>query len=153
MSKVTRDELLEALTGFRLSVRTNRGEERGEIAEPETVADVLYATLSRIAAERAPDLGEADDPTSALDQIRTDIEDTVAVYNLDGPGKNSYPISAAMSLHARSLLAAIERVLELTRDSSGDDLYPSIDVTVGEVREAITSALSGTQQGEDKSHA
>ena len=71
MSKVTRDELLEALTGFRLSVRTPRGyQEGGEIANPETVADVLYATLSRIAAERAPDLGEADDLTCALDEAK-----------------------------------------------------------------------------------
>ena len=40
------------------------------------------------------------------------------------------------------LVAAIEAVLELTRDSSGDDLYPSIDITVGEVREAITRELT-----------
>jgi len=40
------------------------------------------------------------------------------------------------------LVDAIEAVLELTRDSSGDDLYPSIDITVGEVREAITRELT-----------
>ncbi len=47
------DELVEALTGFRLAVRTHAGyQESGEIANPDVVADALHATLSRIAAER-----------------------------------------------------------------------------------------------------
>ena len=53
------------------------------------------------------------DPTSALAGIREDIEATVDVYNLDGAGKNSYPVSAAMTRHARVLLAAVEAVLAL----------------------------------------
>ncbi len=57
----------------------------------------------------------ATDPTTALAEIRVDIEETVTVYNLDGAGKNSYPVSAAMSRHARSLLAAVEAVLKIHR--------------------------------------
>ena len=49
------------------------------------------------------------------------------------------------------LVAAIEAVLELTRDSSGDDLYPSIDITVGEVREAITRELTKGEGGDGRS--
>lgn len=55
------------------------------------------------------------DVTAEVARIRTDIDETVDVYNLDGTGKNSYPVSAAMSRHARSLLAAIQAVLDQHR--------------------------------------
>lgn len=56
--EVTRDMLVEALTEFRLSVRTSPGrQEEGPVGRPEATAGVLHATLSRIAAERAPDRG------------------------------------------------------------------------------------------------
>ena len=53
---ITRDNLTEALTEFYLPVRTHRGyQESGQVAHPGAVAVALYATLSRIAAERRPD--------------------------------------------------------------------------------------------------
>jgi len=78
-----------------------------------------------------------DDLTSALDQIRERARYAVTYDDWHEVGRD-----------ARRLLAAIEAVLKLTRDSSGDDLYPSIDITVGEVREAITRALTGTPGNE-----
>lgn len=52
---VTRDMLTEALTEFYLTVREGTGYLRGQVADPAIVADVLHATLSRIAAGYAPD--------------------------------------------------------------------------------------------------
>ena len=53
------------------------------------------------------------DLTAELDGIADDIEATASVYNLDGAGKNSYPVSAAMIRYARPLLAALRAVLAL----------------------------------------
>lgn len=53
---VTRDMLTEALTEFWLSVWGGSRQHKGQVDDPDLVADVLYATLSRIAAERGPDL-------------------------------------------------------------------------------------------------
>ena len=78
---------------------------------------------------------------SALDQIRERARYAVTYDDWHQVGRD-----------ARRLLKAVDAVLELTRDGSGDDLYPSIDITVGEVREAITRELTGTQQGEDGNH-
>jgi hypothetical protein len=50
---------------------------------------------------------------------------------------------------APALLGAVEAVLALTRDSEGDDLYPSCDLTVGDVRAAISAALLGEQGTDD----
>ena len=84
-----------------------------------------------------------DDPLSAtLAGIREDIEATVAVYDLDGVGKNSYPISAAMSRHARVLLAALEAVLKLA------DPEKSTGVPPVRILAAITAALTG----DDRDH-
>jgi hypothetical protein len=48
---ITREQLTAALEEFRLAVRTHAGyQESGVIANPDKVAEVLYATLSRIAA-------------------------------------------------------------------------------------------------------
>jgi len=69
---------------------------------------------------------------SALDQIRERARYAVTYDDWHEVGRD-----------ARRLLKAVEAVLKLTRDSDGDDLYPSIDVTVGEIREAIRAALTG----------
>ena len=62
-----------------------------------------------------------DDPlSSTLAAIQEDIEATVAVYDLDGAGKNSFPVSAAMVRHARVLLAALEAVLKAHRPNTAD---------------------------------
>lgn len=56
LDAITRDDLLHALTCFYLAVRDYRGHQyAGQIEFPDKVADALYATLSRIAAERKPD--------------------------------------------------------------------------------------------------
>ena len=56
LDAITRDDLLHALTGFYLAVRDYRGYGyAGQIDLPDKVADALYATLSRIAAERRPE--------------------------------------------------------------------------------------------------
>ena len=53
---VTVEQLTEALTEFRLTVRVGVGfYETGTVADPQTVAAVLHATLSRIAALRPGD--------------------------------------------------------------------------------------------------
>jgi hypothetical protein len=59
-SQVTAEQLAEALTEFRLTIRTASSPaypkglmETGTVADPAKVAAVLHATLSRIAAERA----------------------------------------------------------------------------------------------------
>ena len=89
-----------------------------------------------------------DDLAATLATIAEDIEATVAVYDLDGVGKNSYPISAAMSRHARVLRAALEAVLNLA-DEWGDSApgieYPYI---LSDLRGAITAELTGKEAGE-----
>ena len=70
-----RDDLAAALDGFWLTIAGEGRRVHGQIANPDEVADVLHATLSRIAAERAPDLGAADDrAASTLTAIKADIE-------------------------------------------------------------------------------
>jgi len=61
-------------------------------------------------------LATDDRVASTLAGIREDIKATVAVYDLDGTGKNSFPVSAAMSRHARVLFAALEAALEEAAD-------------------------------------
>lgn len=99
---------------------------------------------------------------ATLAEIRADIEETADVYNLDGAGKNSYPISAAMIRHARPLLAAVEAALKHHRrvpDQRGvADGPPRPPICEGcriawpcpEVA-AITAALTGTQPSEEES--
>ena len=53
---------------------------------------------------------------TTLAGIREDIEATADVYDLDGAGKNSYPVSAAMSRHALVLLTALEAVQALANE-------------------------------------
>ena len=113
------------------------------------------------------------DLSSTLAGIGADIEDTVAVYNLDGAGKNSYPVSAAMSRHASVLFAAVEAVLKLADDWDGKaaaftaaasrDGGPSrmtramlnarvqvLQDCAQALREAITAALLGEGAGDEK---
>ena len=72
---ITRDNLTDALTEFYLPVRTHRGyQESGQVAHPGEVADVLYATLSRIAAERRPDVPAETTQTTA-EQERDEARD------------------------------------------------------------------------------
>jgi hypothetical protein len=47
------------------------------------------------------------------------------------------------------LLAAVEAVLKLTRDSAGNDRHRERVLTVGEVREAITRELTGKEAGDE----
>jgi len=51
-----RDDLAAALDGFWLTIAGEGRQVHGQIANPDEVADVLHATLSRIAAERRPDM-------------------------------------------------------------------------------------------------
>ena len=63
---ITQAGLAEALDGFYLSVRMNDGlNAKGQVASPGEVAGALYATLSRIAAERQPDDAPAPPPPVA----------------------------------------------------------------------------------------
>ena len=90
------------------------------------------------------------DPSSLLSGIRADIEATVAVYNLDGAGKNCFPISAAMSRHARSLLAAIEALSSALRthqnkltDTKGEFCAGCLEPSCPDPEAIITTALGG----------
>jgi hypothetical protein len=56
LDAITRDDLLQALTGFYLSVSYRGYGYTGQIDDTAEVAGALYATLSRIAAERRPDI-------------------------------------------------------------------------------------------------
>ena len=60
-----RDDLAAALDGFWLTIAGEGRRMHGQIANPDEVADVLRATLSRIAAERRPDM-----PTEAMTETR-----------------------------------------------------------------------------------
>lgn len=51
-----REDLATALDGFWLTIAGEGRRMHGQIADPGEVADVLHATLSRIAAERRPDM-------------------------------------------------------------------------------------------------
>ena len=84
-----------------------------------------------------------DNLTAALEEIGADIEATVSVYNLDGIGKNSYPVSAAMSRHARPLLAALRAVLELADDlmRKSEALDAEAEYVAGEHPEAAAVAV------------
>jgi hypothetical protein len=63
---VSRDDLTQTLTEFWLTVRWGGGHQfKGQVADPAEVADALHATLSRIAAERAPDVQAAEPPVKA----------------------------------------------------------------------------------------
>jgi|ERR1035441_362524 hypothetical protein len=103
---VTQADLTEALTSFRLAVRIGRGQESREIADPETVASVLHATLGRIAAERAPD-ADTGDLTSALDQIKA------RGYHNGARGALCARLSDAAAVDAPRLLKAVDAVLKL----------------------------------------
>jgi hypothetical protein len=79
LDAITRDDLLHALTCFYLAVRDYRGHQyAGQIEFPDKVADALYATLSRIVAERPP----AADPLTGLreevQRLRTAADDHAA---------------------------------------------------------------------------
>lgn len=81
-----------------------------------------------------------DTSPATLAGIRADIEETADVYDLDGAGKNSYPVSATMVRHARSLVAALEVVLALAdKESTG---IPPVCI-----RRAITAELAGKEAG------
>jgi hypothetical protein len=173
MATPTRDELLEALTGFRLAVRNHRGyQEAGEIAHPEDVADVLHATLSRIAAERSPDLGaiDPDDLTQFLDLIRSDADQESMTHDPEdcADWRNSCTAHNTMRL-----VAMVKATLELagefdTESDQYDDLSekPGTDEEgrplhagqaiayrecAADLREAITRELAGSQPGEGES--
>jgi histone H3/H4 len=66
---VSRDDLTEALDGFYLTVRNDNDTDRawGQIADAAEVAGALHATLSRIAAERAPDADRWEPARYSLD--------------------------------------------------------------------------------------
>jgi hypothetical protein len=96
------------------------------------------------------------DPSATLAAIREDVEVTADVYNLDGTGKNSYPVSAAMIRHARVLLAALETALGFHGEHRGhcdgcSDAYGEpVEWPCDEFR-AITTALTGTpKEGSDE---
>lgn len=105
--EVTTDDLTEALTSFRLSVRAPGGHQagQGEIDDPEEVARVLHATLSRIAAEREPDACP-DDLTATLDQIKG------RGYRNGATGALCARLSDAAAVDVPRLLAAVAAVLE-----------------------------------------
>jgi hypothetical protein len=110
-----------------------------------------------------------DDPSATLAAIREDVEVTADVYNLDGTGKNSYPVSAAMVRHARVAVAALEAALALADDweqraanherqakalrDNGGMLVPAAQEARAQtyranataLREAITTALTGEE--------
>ncbi len=111
----------------------------------------------------------ADNPSATLAGIREDIEATADVYDLDGAGKRSYPISAAMVRHARVAVDAVERVLALADEAistvgalhcscaaGSPDKCVCPDTTVAwtldpaKVREAISAALTGEERSDGK---
>lgn len=94
-------------------------------------------------------MSSSDDLTSFLDLVRSDADQESMTHDPEDCADWRNSCTAHNTLR---LAAMVRGVLELTRDSSGDDLYPSIDVTVGEVREAITRELTGPQPGEDREH-
>ena len=61
---VTPDMLTEALTEFYLTIRGGSRQHKGQVDDPAEGAGTLHATLSRIAAERAPDLPAAPEETA-----------------------------------------------------------------------------------------
>jgi tellurite resistance protein len=84
MAEVTRAELAEALTEFRLAVRTGAGYQSGPVGDPEGVAGVLHAALSRIAAERKPDSAPAADDAHARETGRVeDDQGRVVIVGID----------------------------------------------------------------------
>jgi hypothetical protein len=87
-----------------------------------------------------------DDPSATLSAIREDIEATVDVYNLDGAGKNSYPVSAAMVRHARVLVAALEAVLrQVDHFASEAERFGKLSETADEESGAALAALAAWQ--------
>lgn len=63
---VTPAMLTEALDHFYLTVRGGSRQHNGQVDNPAEVASALHATLSRIAAERAPDADEITEAAAPL---------------------------------------------------------------------------------------
>jgi hypothetical protein len=91
------------------------------------------------------------DPAALLAPIRADIEETVYVYSLDGAGKSTHPVSAAMSRHARSLLAAVDAALSLAHrlETAGPPVTDLVDryQVARMFREAVQNALAEGESG------
>jgi hypothetical protein len=87
----------------------------------------------------------SDDLTSFLEMVTSDADQETMTHDPEDCADWRNSCTAHNTLR---LAAMVRGVLDLTRDSSGDDLYPSIDVTVGEVREAITRELTGKEDGD-----
>lgn len=111
--------------------------------------DELAAALERLRAiEQAADHGPWEVTGIGDEDIWSDSKGGFIAETVNSPGSAVFIVTARAAMPR--LLAAVEAVLELTRDGDGDDLYPSIELTVGDVREAITRELTGKEASDGR---
>ena len=105
-----RDDLAAALDGFWLTIAGEGRRVHGQIANPDEVADALHATLSRIIAERHPDMpaDTADRWSRLRDHIR---EERVAQDQL--AAEHAEYGREFRSARAYGAVAALDRLLEV----------------------------------------
>jgi hypothetical protein len=96
---------------------------------------------------------DADNLAATLGEIRNLVgerDELVARMRVAAVGVEEFNAAQdRLAERVPRLLALADAVLALTRDGSGDDLYPTSDLTVGDLRDAISKALLG----EDADHA
>jgi len=81
----------------------------------------------------------SDDLTAILAGIRADAEGFI----IDSDEDCAEVRVSCLGHNALRLLSAVDAVLALTRDSTGNDRHRERVLTVGDVREAITRELTG----------
>lgn len=122
MNVPSQDDLEQALTGFRATIRGPSAlRVTGELLETKTVAAALHATLSRIAAEKAPD---EDPPADAAVTAVMDVLAPVAGVDPDLAGMIGKPVRLPVFLIPTEYAPA----------------YPS-DVQVRALAEQIVTAI------------
>ena len=91
-------------------------------------------------------LAETQDPAVILEHIRDGAEAAIA-HPDDECGIDAGGFCTPHG--ALCAVAALDAVLKLTRDSAGNDKHRERVLTVGQVREAITRALTGKEAGDE----
>lgn len=103
-----------------------------------------YEEARKLPATPEPAAAAADDRLTALEEIGYLRACTAAA----AAAPEGFDFAVLMPRLDRAL-AALDAVLDLTRSSDGDDLYPSCDITVGDLRAAISRGLTGEGSGDD----
>ena len=132
LADITREQLGAELEEFRLAVRTPAGrQESGIVADPDDVAEVLHATLSRMAALREGPRGGLRAVSAELAARRTAAAAVLADYTREAATAGT----ADRALWAARLADALRYVLdELDAGDRAAARFPAAAVQLAEIR-------------------